>query len=49
MRQRDEPLHVALEAASIVYRYHHPEVTEELAVQTVVGWLTERENDTQGL
>ena len=41
LRKREEPLQVALEAASIVYRYHHPDVSEDLALQTVVGWLLE--------
>lgn len=44
LREREEPLDVALEAASIVYRYHHPDVSEDLAVHTVLGWLLERQN-----
>lgn len=39
---RDEPLNVALEAATVVYRYHHPDVPVDIAMDTVIGWLLAR-------
>jgi hypothetical protein len=34
-----EPRSHALEAAVVVYRWHHPEVPFARAVQTVLGWV----------
>lgn len=38
---RNEPEHVALEAAQRVYRYHHPEDTIRDAHLTVESWINE--------
>lgn len=35
----DEPMHVALEAAQRVYRYHHPEDPVHIAHLTVERWV----------
>lgn len=35
-----EPLCTALEAAQIIYRYHHPEDSKEDAHLTVESWVT---------
>ena len=40
--KRNESLKVAEEAAVIVYRYHHPEIPFEGAVDTVSSWIRNR-------
>lgn len=40
--KRNESLRVAEEAAVIVYRYHHPEIPFEGAVDTVATWIRDR-------
>lgn len=42
LRARGEPVHVAMEAASVVYRYHHPEFTTQSAIGSIAGWLMNR-------
>ena len=37
---RDEPQHIAIEAARLVYSYHHPEDSKEDAFLTVQRWVT---------
>lgn len=42
LRSRGEPIRIAMEAASVVYRYHHPEFSPHNAVQSIAGWLLNR-------
>lgn len=37
---RDEPHHIAMEAAQRVYRFHHPEDSKEDAHLTVERWIS---------
>jgi len=39
MRAKGEPERYCLEAAIIVYRWHHPETPEPRASQIVTGWV----------
>jgi hypothetical protein len=42
LRARGESIRVAMEAASVVYRYHHPEFSAQGAIQSIAGWLLNR-------
>jgi len=37
---RNEPAHVAMEAAQRVYQYHHPEDSKHAALLTVERWVS---------
>ncbi|MCB9984054.1 MAG: hypothetical protein H6861_10390 [Rhodospirillales bacterium] len=37
---KDEPHHIAMEAAQRVYRFHHPEDSKEDAQLTVERWIS---------
>lgn len=38
---KDEPKHIAMEAAQRVYQYHHPEDSKKDASLTVERWVTD--------
>lgn len=42
LRAREEPVRTALEAATLVFRYHHPEMPIEKTLFTVSTWLLDR-------
>jgi hypothetical protein len=39
LRRRNMSERAALESAAAVYRFHHPDVPEAQALQTVRGWV----------
>ena len=42
LRARQEPVKTALEAATLVFRFHHPEISIENTLFTVSAWLLGR-------